>query len=302
MAQGNVGIGTSTPKSKLDVEGGITVGSGYSGSIAAPAEGMLIQGAVGIGTAPTAKLSISIDGTPLGGAAASTTFNTMTGSLNAAANSDLCLASIGYTSANQTSLGIHAFRRVVGGAWNNTNIIIGMDVDASPRAGGWISIGGDSRVGIMTAFPDQTFSVNGDASKTGGGAWLAFSDKRLKTDINEFKDGLDVLMQINPVTYKYNGLGGISDTESEFVGVIAQEIQEVAPYTVSTVNKKLNDNDAENTNLLMYDANALTYILINAVQEQQKRIEELEAENAELQLLKLEIEQIKVKLNTIEQK
>ncbi len=138
------------------------------------------------------------------------------------------------------------------------------------------------RVGIGTTAPDQLLSVNGNASKVGGGTWAAFSDARLKTDINEFPDGLDVLLKINPVSYKYNGLGGISDTESEFIGVIAQEIQEIAPYTVSTVSKPLNENDKENTDLLMYDASALTYILVNSVQEQQTQIDLLIKQNQEL--------------------
>lgn len=46
----NVGIGTSNPQSKLDVNGGLSVGSLYSGVNAAPANGAIIQGYVGIGT------------------------------------------------------------------------------------------------------------------------------------------------------------------------------------------------------------------------------------------------------------
>ena len=47
----NVGIGQSAPISKLDVNGGLTIGSTYSGNNSAPANGAIIQGNVGIGTA-----------------------------------------------------------------------------------------------------------------------------------------------------------------------------------------------------------------------------------------------------------
>ena len=60
---GNVGIGESLPKNKLDVEGAVAVGSGFSGVVTGPNNGLIVSGSVGIGTyAPAARLTVE---TPL---------------------------------------------------------------------------------------------------------------------------------------------------------------------------------------------------------------------------------------------
>ena len=50
LVEGNLGLGTTSPMNKLDVEGGAVIGATYSGSNTAPANGLLVQGNVGVGT------------------------------------------------------------------------------------------------------------------------------------------------------------------------------------------------------------------------------------------------------------
>jgi len=58
----------------------------------------------------------------------------------------------------------------------------------------------------MTAMPDARLSVNGNASKSGGGVWAAWSDARLKKNIVPYNAGLKEILQINPVRFQYNEL------------------------------------------------------------------------------------------------
>ncbi|MBU0731877.1 tail fiber domain-containing protein [Patescibacteria group bacterium] len=53
IVEGNVGMGTSGPVNKLDVGGGVAIGTGYSGTRIAPTDGMIIEGKTSIGTYTT---------------------------------------------------------------------------------------------------------------------------------------------------------------------------------------------------------------------------------------------------------
>jgi hypothetical protein len=179
---------------------------------------------------------------------------------------------------------------------------------------------GTRRMGIKTTAPTSDLSVNGTADKTGGGTWAVFSDARLKENVSNYEEGLDLILQVRPVNFSYNSKMWELVGESEsvrgkvFQGVIAQELQQIAPDMVSEVELTSVDESApdydkstvtpETERYLEVDPNKFTYALINAVQEQQEIIEnqektltELEAENAEQQA---ELEELKKRLERLE--
>ena len=126
------------------------------------------------------------------------------------------------------------------------------------------------------------FESDGVARKPGGGTWAATSDRRTKKDIQPFTDGLRVLKEINPVTFKYNGKYNTTDDNKEHVGIIAQEVQQVAPYMIGRVKRKATPESQEEE-ILNYDGGgSMIYVLVNSVKEQQKIIEQLQKENAAL--------------------
>lgn len=126
-------------------------------------------------------------------------------------------------------------------------------------------------------------TISGSAQKPGGGPWAATSDIRLKKDVSDLKWGLDQIRQVRPVTYKYNGLGATEDDGRVFVGVIAQDLEKVMPMMVSSKKQKLRPTDAAETDIKVVDPNAFTYVLINAVKEQQNIIEQQERRIASLE-------------------
>lgn len=131
--------------------------------------------------------------------------------------------------------------------------------------------------GVVPGPASDAFLVlkNGNTYNTSG-AWIAFSDARIKNVNGNFTDGLNVIRQINPVRYRYNDSAPCK-SDAEQIGVIAQDLEKVAPYMVS---KREN---GEFKDLREVNTQAYTFLLINSIKEQQamidqqnKRIEKLE--------------------------
>ena len=125
---------------------------------------------------------------------------------------------------------------------------------------------------------EETYSLVAaqSAAKPGGGSWSVFSDSRIKENVTPYTKGLADILLINTVTYEYNGLAGTTKG-AKYTGVIAQEMKEIFPETVSTYKAKLNEEDEEKTELYDFNSSDLTFALINAVKELKAEIEILKA-------------------------
>lgn len=120
----------------------------------------------------------------------------------------------------------------------------------------------------------------GTAGKPGGGSWANSSDARLKEDVNPFKEGLATIRNIKPVYYKYNGKANLP--KNYYVGVIAQELQTVAPYMVSTYEFLQGDTPLEEAKekietYFQVDNSALSYITVNALKELDTKTAKIQA-------------------------
>ena len=123
----------------------------------------------------------------------------------------------------------------------------------------------------MTNGASGNFIVNNNSAfKPGGGAWQSLSDARIKTVTGEYEAGLDEVMQLRPVTYRYK-----TGADREFVGLVAQEVEQVLPGMVSQ-QKGFIDGE-EVTDLRTLDTTELVFALVNCVKQLKAEIEELKA-------------------------
>ncbi len=78
------------------------------------------------------------------------------------------------------------------------------------------------------------FQSNGIATKPGGGAWTAPSDRRLKHDIMPLEGSLDRLLGLRGVSFAYNDPKRAGACEGTMMGFIAQDVEPLFPRWVST--------------------------------------------------------------------
>lgn len=132
--------------------------------------------------------------------------------------------------------------------------------------------------GSFPTAPTYDLDVTGNIRATGciiyGGTTLGacVSDKRAKKDIHPFEMGLEELMGINPVFYKFNGLAGHENNGKEYIGVIAQELEKTNPSLVTTEKVKMNAKDSKLSEIKVVNNSSFLYIIINSVKELYKKV------------------------------
>ena len=138
---GNIGIGTVSPKNKLDVAGGMAIGSTYSGREMAPTNGAIIEGNVSIGTSSSLnKLDVA------GGIAIGSAY---VGTESAPTNGAIFEGNVGIgTSGTQNKLDV-AGAMAIGGTYASA--------ETAPANGAII----EGNVGIGVVTPQNKLDVEG---------------------------------------------------------------------------------------------------------------------------------------------
>ena len=122
----------------------------------------------------------------------------------------------------------------------------------------------DSSNGLAGANPSNAFVVNYDGSATLSGDLTVNSDARLKSNIISLGSTLSKLLLIDGKSYTMK-----SNEAVEKIGLLAQEVQTAFPELVKAAG------DEEGTLSVNYQG--MIPVLINAIKEQQKQIDELKA-------------------------
>jgi len=139
-----------------------------------------------------------------------------------------------------------------------------------------------TNLGITNHRWKTIFAVNGT---------IQTSDRRMKKDIHDLNYGLNTVLQLRPVSYRWkNGQGGLN------IGLIAQEVQPLIPEVVDVGDDEIKTLGMKYTELIP--------VLINAIKEQQKiissqntKIDGLTAEVAQLKTMDQRLKSLEAALN-----
>mgnify|MGYP001253251519 CR=1 FL=1 len=301
-SSGNVGISTTSPSSKLHVNGSFrqtgatapfewTVNSGaldyYKLNAVGYADNLIIAnsgGNVGIGGLPSQRLHIH------GGAVQFTNtqntylqINTADTHLYTAAAHPLRFGTnstermridssgnllVGTTSADPIGANTGNGRLAVGPSSNESALNY-----FNATGGACLKLGVQQNTSIVKFFRNTASVVQvGDISvTTTSTSYTTTSDIRLKTDIAPIADATDKLMAMNPVSHRWK-----ADPDADaVVGFIAQEMQEIVPEAVSK-------GDSED-DMWSMDYGRITPVLVAALQDAHKKIEQLEQRIADME-------------------
>jgi hypothetical protein len=135
-------------------------------------------------------------------------------------------------------------------------------LQVSTPTGSILFVTSSARVGINLNNPQYALHVSGAIFATDN--VTAFSDKRVKDNVTPIKNALFIVQNLDGVRYTRND----SDTDKQYIGFIAQDVLEVLPEVV--------EGSEEHGYGISYGN--ITALLVQAIKEQQKQIDELKSQ------------------------
>jgi hypothetical protein len=108
------------------------------------------------------------------------------------------------------------------------------------------------------AYDSNNVSFNGEI--TAAGNITAYSDRKLKENIEPIENAVNKVQQLNGVTFNRNDL---EDTSKRYAGLIAQDVEQVLPEAV------------EGEETLAVDYNATIGLLVEAIKELKSEVDDL---------------------------
>ena len=171
----------------------------------------------------------------------------------------------GYHS-NQSSDGSRTWFEIRGQKENNT------PGSVTGRIEMYINPGNNSMTEVMK------IESNGDMYTNDGTVHSLASDSRVKSDVADLTDGLSIVSQLRPVTYKYNTksefYNPIDETTTRY-GFIADEVKTVAPQYIKEGEGKIDGVDVDDFKTL--SQTKMIPMLVKAIQELKTENDNLKA-------------------------
>jgi hypothetical protein len=231
LANGNVGIGTTTPQGRLDVLGDIRAGNSdiyfteqnhnHTG-IGNTAGFAAIENAVNY----NALMILGRAGTPRGRMVRLWDYLQVNGGMDVTGNVEFLSAS----NPIRVSSGWTAFPDPV---TNRAEISNDTGTFRTLMIVGNRSAGLGRRVSVWDRLEvNGSLHVTGAATKPGGGPWSSSSDVRLKKSIRPLKSALEKLSRLRGVSFEWKEPEKQGNLRGAQMGLVAQEVEEVFPEWV----------------------------------------------------------------------
>jgi hypothetical protein len=181
---------------------------------------------------------------------------------------------------------------------SNTLIISNYTTTAIPLIYGYFDTG---MLGIKRKPTANNLEVEGTASKTTAGSWLANSDYRIKTDISDIENAIETISMLHPVKFRYSEQWRNQNPvikDKVYYNFIAQEYAKVFPESVQGSGEYI---EGEPQEVLQMDAWNAQVVSIKAIQELIEKNKQLESEVRDLRATIEEMNELKSLKSRVEQ-